>query len=63
MFDLEPLEEMAGILLEFRGVLKSGGRLVLLNMSKSDDRPNLHVWIFRRLPSGADSLIIAAAGF
>lgn len=36
MLDLIPLAEMPGILQEFSRVLKPGGRLILLNMSKPD---------------------------
>lgn len=38
MLDLIPLDGMGAILAEFRRVLKPGGRLVLLNMSKRDER-------------------------
>lgn len=36
MFDLLPLKDMAVVLGEFQRVLKPGGRLVLVNMSKED---------------------------
>ena len=36
MLDLIPEEEMPGILAEFKRVLKPGGRMILLNMSKAD---------------------------
>lgn len=36
MFDLLPLADMPLVLSEFRRVLKPGGRLVLLNLSKKD---------------------------
>ena len=35
MLDLIPEEEMPGILAEFKRVLKPGGRMILLNMSKA----------------------------
>jgi ubiquinone/menaquinone biosynthesis C-methylase UbiE len=38
MLDLIPLADMSAILAEFKRVLKPGGRLVLLNMSKPDER-------------------------
>ncbi len=38
MLDLIPEEEMTGILSEFRRVLRPGGRMVLLNMSKPDSQ-------------------------
>jgi demethylmenaquinone methyltransferase/2-methoxy-6-polyprenyl-1,4-benzoquinol methylase len=37
MLDLIPIPEMPKILAEFRRVLRPGGRLVLLNMSKPDE--------------------------
>ena len=37
MLDLIPEQDMPGILLEFYRVLKPGGRMVLLNMSKRDE--------------------------
>ena len=51
MFDLIPMADMAGILAEFKRVLKPGGRLVLLNKSKAKDRLNLHEFIYRYLPA------------
>ena len=36
MLDLIPEGEMPGILAEFKRVLKPGGRIILLNMSKAD---------------------------
>jgi ubiquinone/menaquinone biosynthesis C-methylase UbiE len=38
MLDLIPEEEMPGILSEFKRVLRPGGRLALLNMSKPDSQ-------------------------
>ena len=38
MLDLIPLNEMPVVLSEFRRVLKPGGRLVLVNMSKENER-------------------------
>jgi demethylmenaquinone methyltransferase/2-methoxy-6-polyprenyl-1,4-benzoquinol methylase len=37
MLDLIPVQDMSGILKEFRRVLRPGGRLVLLNMSKRNE--------------------------
>ncbi len=53
MLDLIPEGEMPGILAEFKRVLKPGGRMILLNMSKA----NKEVVLFREklywlLPSG-----------
>ncbi len=51
MLDLVPLDEMAGILAEFARVLKPGGRLTLLNMSKRDEREStLRELLYRILP-------------
>jgi ubiquinone/menaquinone biosynthesis C-methylase UbiE len=51
MLDLIPEADMAAILAEFRRVLKPGGRLVLLNMSKADATASdaRERW-YRRLP-------------
>ena len=38
MLDLIPLADMPGILQEFRRVLRANGRLVLVNLSKPDER-------------------------
>jgi ubiquinone/menaquinone biosynthesis C-methylase UbiE len=51
MLDLVPLADMAVVLGEFRRVLRPGGRLVLLNMSKRD--PGSTTWferLYRALP-------------
>lgn len=51
MLDLIPEEDMAGILAEFKRVLKPGGRLVLLNMSKADRAAkDSREWLYKRLP-------------
>lgn len=52
MLDLIPEADMAGILAEFKRVLKPGGRMVLLNMSKpslhiKDSRERLYQWLPR----------------
>lgn len=54
MLDLIPEADMPGILAEFQRVLKPGGRLVLLNMSKAsadahDLRERLYTWLPRVL--------------
>lgn len=59
MFDLIPGAEMATILLEFKRVLKPDGRLVLLNMSKKHDLPNLHEFLYQYLPA---KLVLYLAG-
>lgn len=52
MLDLIPFAEMAGILAEFRRVLKPGGRLVLLNMSKKNDEGrSWYERLYRGLPA------------
>jgi demethylmenaquinone methyltransferase/2-methoxy-6-polyprenyl-1,4-benzoquinol methylase len=51
MLDLVPLAEMASFLREFRRVLRPGGRLVLVNLSKRN--PRLRSWaerLYTRLP-------------
>lgn len=51
MLDLVPQADMAGILAEFKRVLKPGGRLVLLNMSKpSLTTKDGREWLYRLLP-------------
>jgi demethylmenaquinone methyltransferase/2-methoxy-6-polyprenyl-1,4-benzoquinol methylase len=51
MLDLIPAQDMPGILAEFRRVLKPGGRLVLLNMSKADEAPTSREWLYQHLPA------------
>lgn len=51
MFDLMSLDDMPIILAEFRRVLKPGGRLALVNMSKQDDtRLNVYERLYTHLP-------------
>ncbi len=52
MLDLIPFADMPGILAEFCRVLKPGGRLVLLNMSKKDDeRVSWYERLYEKLPA------------
>lgn len=52
MFDLLPLGDMRVVLNEFRRVLKPGGRLVLVNLSKRDGgRLTWAERLYRRLPA------------
>ncbi len=52
MLDLIPLAHMAVILREFQRVLKPGGRMVLLNMSKPDEHTNtLRERVYHLLPA------------
>jgi ubiquinone/menaquinone biosynthesis C-methylase UbiE len=48
MFDLIPLEGFTPILKEFRRVLKPGGKLVLVNMSKPDARRTFYERVYAR---------------
>ncbi len=48
MFDLIPLEGFEPILREFQRVLKPGGKLVLVNMSKPDSRKTFYERIYER---------------
>ena len=51
MLDLIPEADMPDILAEFKRVLRPGGRLILLNMSKPDEKPVPRERLYRRLPS------------
>jgi len=52
MFDLIPFEEMDKVLLEFKRVLKPGGRLVLVNMTKGERfGSGLYDFIYRLSPA------------
>lgn len=48
MFDLIDASEMPGILYEFRRVLKPGGALVLVNMSKDKKEKTLYEFLYER---------------
>lgn len=48
MFDLIPLEGFLPILKEMRRVLKPGGKLVLVNMSKPDERKTFYEKIYEK---------------
>lgn len=48
MFDLIPLDGFAPILKEMRRVLKPGGKLVLVNMSKPDERKTFFEKIYEK---------------
>lgn len=51
MFDLIPFEDMDKVLLEFKRVLKPGGRLVLVNMTKGERLGSgLYDFIYRLSP-------------
>ncbi len=69
MFDLIPLEGFVPILKEFRRVLKPGGKLVLVNMSKPDARKTWyeriyeHSWAFMPCRPVLMSSYLEAAGF
>lgn len=52
MLDLIPLADMPKILSEYKRVLKLGGRLVLLNMSKRDDQMRtMYERLYAKLPA------------
>ena len=51
MLDLIPERDMAHILTEFKRVLRPGGRLLLLNMSKADQAPTTREYLYSRLPA------------
>ena len=52
MLDLIPLADMSTILSEYKRVLKPGGKLVLLNMSKRDDQVlTLYEKLYMKLPA------------
>lgn len=50
MLDLIPLADLAPVVAEFHRVLKPGGRLILLNMSKADDKITPLEKLYPRLP-------------
>lgn len=60
MLDLIPAGAMPGILAEFRRVLKPGGRLVLLNMSKADHAPTAREWLYQHLPAAVVLYMLGA---
>lgn len=48
MFDLIPLDGFEPILKELMRVVKPGGKLVLVNMSKPDERRTFYEWVYER---------------
>ena len=50
MMDLIPFEDMHTVLREFKRVLKPGGQLMLVNMSKESDEPSVLERLYERLP-------------
>lgn len=51
MLDLMPLDQFSPIIHEFRRVLKPGGRLILLNKSKKDERRTRLEQLYESLPA------------
>ena len=51
MLDLIPERDMLQILNEFKRVLRPGGRLVLLNMSKPDESPTPRERLYQAMPA------------
>jgi ubiquinone/menaquinone biosynthesis C-methylase UbiE len=51
MFDLLPQKDFAAVLAEFKRVLKPGGRLVLVNVSKAVESATLREFLYRHLPA------------
>ncbi len=50
MLDLIPLADLLLVVKEFHRVLKEGGRLVLVNLSKMDASPVFYEKLYRRMP-------------
>ncbi len=50
MLDLVPIGDFPVVLNEFRRVLRNDGRLVLLNLTKKDERPVFFEQVYRRIP-------------
>lgn len=50
MMDLIPFEDMPAVLMEFQRVLKHGGQLILLNMSKQSDKRSMLEQFYEMLP-------------
>jgi len=50
MLDLIPLAELPVVIDEFKRVLKPGGRLILLNMSKANEKTTIQEELYARLP-------------
>jgi demethylmenaquinone methyltransferase/2-methoxy-6-polyprenyl-1,4-benzoquinol methylase len=50
MLNLIPIGDFPIVLKEFHRVLKKGGRLVLLNFTKKDERPVFYEKVYKRVP-------------
>ena len=59
MIDLIPLAEIGTVLDEYSRVLRPGGRLVLINMSKKDPtKPFWYEWIYQMVPGWFATFIL-----
>ena len=59
MIDLIPLKEIDGVLAEYTRVLRPGGRLILVNMSKKNPEKSFwYEWIYQSVPAWFATFIL-----